>query len=209
MNLLENLQWRYATKRMNGSTVPQTKIDNILEAIRLTPTSYGFQAFKVFVIENKELKNKIFNEACQQPQINEASHVLVLAATKKVNQAQIDEFLQLIATTRNVAIESLERQKNMLGLMAQKSEELNFVWTARQTYIALGVAMVAAAEEKVDATPIEGFNPAALDEILGLSEQNLGSVTLLALGYRDAENDYLASAKKVRKTNEQLIETIK
>ncbi|MBP1676171.1 MAG: nitroreductase [Bacteroidetes bacterium] len=205
MSLLQQLNWRYATKRMNGTKVPQNKIDNILEAIRLTPTSYGFQAFKVFAIENPELREKIFNAACPQPQIKEGSHILVFAADRKVTAESVDAYMQLMASTRGIPVEALDGFKAAFDPIVAGSVEQNFVWTARQTYIALGVAMVAAAEEEVDATPIEGFNPAALDEVLGLGAQNLGSVTILALGYRDAEADKLANAPKVRKSSKDLI----
>ena len=209
MSLIDTLQWRYATKRMNGAKVPQQKIDKVLQAIQLTPTSYGLQAFKAIVIENEALKERIFNEACQQPQIKESSHLIVFTAIKNVDAKQADDHIQLIADTRGIPAESLAGYRSMLELMVNKSEESNFIWTSKQTYIALGVAMVAAGEEKIDATPIEGFNPQALDEILGLSERNLGSVTILALGYRDEVNDKLAVAKKVRKTHDVLIEIMK
>ena len=208
MSLLETLKWRYATKRMNGTKVPAEKIESILEAIQLTPTSYGLQAFKAIVIENEALKEQIFTEACQQPQIKESSHIIVFAANKNVDAKQADDHIQLIADTRGIPAESLAGYRSMLELKVTENEERNFIWTSKQTYIALGIAMVAAAEVKVDATPIEGFNPSALDKILGLSEQNLGSVTILALGYRDEANDRLASAQKVRKSKESLISII-
>lgn len=203
MSLIDKLNWRYATKRMNGTQVPQEKVDRILEAIRLAPTSFGLQALKVIVITDQALKEKIFAEACQQPQITESSHVLVFAANKKVTQEQVDEYIQNIATTRNMPLEALDGFKGMFGGIVAGDKQ-NFTWTSRQTYITLGVATIAAAIEEVDATPMEGFNPAALDEILGLSAQNLGSVSVLPLGYRDAANDYLAAAPKVRKSAEDL-----
>jgi len=204
MSLIDKLNWRYATKRMNGTKVPQEKVDRILEAIRLAPTSFGLQGFKVIVIENEALREQIFNGACQQPQIKEASHVLVFAANKKVTQDMVDEYIQDIATTRNMPLEALSGFKDMFAGIVAGNEQQNFGWTARQTYIALGVGLVAAAEEEVDATPMEGFSAEALDAILGLGEQNLGAVSVLTLGYRDAANDYLANAPKVRKSNEKL-----
>lgn len=208
MSLLENLKWRYATKRMNGTKVPAEKIESILEAIQLTPTSYGLQAYKAIVIENAALKEQIFTEACQQPQIKESSHLIVFAANKNVDAKQADDHIQLIAETRGIPAESLAGYRSMLEIKVAENEERNFIWTSKQTYIALGIAMVAAADVKVDATPIEGFSPQALDKILGLSEQNLGSVTILALGYRDEANDRLATAQKVRKSKESLISII-
>jgi len=206
MNLIEKLNWRYATKRMNGTKVPQEKVDNILEAVRLAPTSFGLQPFKVFVIESPELREKIFNEACQQPQIKEASQILVFAANKKVTAEQIDEYMQLTATTRAIPVESLNDFKAMFGGIVAGSADQNFVWTARQAYIAFGVGIVAAAIEGVDATPMEGFSTEALDKILGLAEQNLGSTTILTLGYRDEANDYLVNAAKVRKSKSSLFD---
>lgn len=206
MNLIDKLNWRYATKRMNGTKVPQEKVDNILEAVRLAPTSFGLQPFKVFVIESPELREKIFNEACQQPQIKEASQILVFAANKKVTAEQIDEYMQLTATTRAIPVESLNDFKAMFGGIVAGNADQNFVWTARQAYIAFGVGIVAAAIEGVDATPMEGFSTEALDKILGLAEQNLGSTTILTLGYRDEANDYLVNAAKVRKSKSSLFD---
>jgi nitroreductase / dihydropteridine reductase len=204
MSLIDKLNWRYATKRMNGTKVPQEKVDKILEAIRLAPTSFGLQGFKVIVIEDEALREHIFNGACQQPQIKEASHVLVFAANKKVSQEHVDEYMQNIATTRSIPVEALAGFSAMFAGIVAGNEQQNFGWTARQTYIALGVGLVAAAEEEVDATPMEGFSAEALDAILGLAEQNLGSVSVLALGYRDDANDHLATDLKVRKSKENL-----
>lgn len=206
MNLIEKLNWRYATKRMNGTKVPQDKIEKILEAVRLAPTSFGLQPFKVVVVENKELREKIFNEACQQSQIKEGSHVLVFAARKNVDAAQVDEYIQLIADTRGIKVESLNDFKAMFGGVIAGSEDRNFVWTARQAYIAFGIGIVAAAMEEVDATPMEGFSTEAMDKVLGLTEEGYGAVNVLALGYRDEKNDYLSKAPKVRKSKEALFD---
>ncbi len=206
MNLIEKLNWRYATKRMNGTKVPKEKTDRILEAIRLAPTSFGLQAFKVIAIEDKALREQIFNEACPQPQIKEASQILVFAANKKVSAEQVDDYMERIAKTRGMSVNDLASFRASFDGIIAASAEQNFVWTARQAYIAFGVGVVAAAFEEVDATPMEGFNNTILDNILGLPEQNLGSVTILTLGYRDVSNDYLANAPKVRKSTESLFD---
>lgn len=206
MSLKDSLSWRYATKRMTGAKVPQEKVDKILEAIRLAPTSFGLQPFKVIVIEDEKLREEIFSNACQQPQIKEASHVLVFAANKKVSAEQVQEYMDLIATTRNIPVEGLNAFKAMFDGIVAGSAEQNFVWTARQAYLAFGVGIVAAALEQVDATPMEGFNPQAMDKILGLEEQNLGSTTILTLGYRDEANDSLVKAAKVRKSMDKLFD---
>jgi len=206
MSLIDKLNWRYATKRMTGTKVPQEKIERILEAIRLAPTSMGLQGFKVIVIQDKALRDEIYNRACQQLQIKEASHVLVFAANKKVTQHQVDGYIYNVSKTRNISLDKLQGYKDMFAGIVAGDTKQNFSWTARQTYIALGVGLVAAMEEEVDATPMEGFNNDALDEILGLADQNLASVSIMTLGYRDEANDHYVYAPKVRKSNAELFE---
>lgn len=205
MNTLTSLKWRYATKRMNGEKVPAEKLENILDAIQLAPTSIGLQPFTVIVIGDSELKAKIAPAVNNQPQITEGSHVIVFAAWTEISDEKIDNYIEHIASVRNVSVESLGRIRNMIkGSVEGKTPEQLLNWTSRQAYIALGTGLVAAAEEHVDATPMEGFNPDALDLALGLKEKGLRSTVILALGYRDAEKDYLSSAKKVRRDKEDL-----
>lgn len=205
MNTLTSLKWRYATKRMNGEKVPAEKLENILDAIQLAPTSIGLQPFTVIVIGDSELKAKIALTVNNQPQITEGSHVIVFAAWTEISDEKIDNYIEHIASVRNVSVESLGRIRNMIkGSVEGKTPEQLLNWTSRQAYIALGTGLVAAAEEHVDATPMEGFNPDALDLALGLKEKGLRSTVILALGYRDAEKDYLSSAKKVRRDKEDL-----
>ena len=205
MGLNEVLNWRYATKRMNGTKVSQDKIDAIVKSVQLAPTSVGFQAFHLFVIEDEALRKTIFEKSCQQPQVTEGSHVLVFAARTEITDSEIDNYINLVASTRNIPVESLDGYKGMVASFKQKSAEEYLNWTARQVYIAFGIALVSAAVEKVDATPIEGFNPSIMDEILGLKEKGLHSVVVITLGYRDEENDRLAKAKKVRKPISELV----
>lgn len=203
--LIEKLNWRYATKRMNGQSVPQEKLNNILEAIKLAPSSAGLQPYNVIIVENKEVKEKIFETAAKQPQIPDASHLLIFAAWEKITAKQVEEYIKLIASTRNVSLESLAGfQSNINGGILSRSEDVNFNWAARQAYIALGHALVAAATEDVDATPMEGFDAAKLDEILGLKERGLRSVVIMTLGYRDQDKDPLVNAKKVRRPHDEL-----
>lgn len=209
MKLIEALNWRYATKRMNGEKVPQEKIDTILEATRLSASSMGLQPYTILVVENEEVKKKLQPAAYNQPQIVESSHLLIFAAWENVTEAHVDEYLKNIAETRDVTLESLESFKaSLMGIVNGRTPEQKYEWAARQAYIAFGTAITAAAIEQVDATPMEGFNPSAVDEILNLKEQGLRSVTILALGYRDAEKDFLAKAKKVRRHREQLIQKV-
>lgn len=205
MDLIQTLEWRYASKRMNGKTVPDEKANNILEAIRLAPSSMGLQPYTVLVIEDEELKKQIQPIAFNQPQVVESSHLLVFAAWDTISPQQIEAYIKQTASVRNMPEESLNDFKNtLLTMVENRTQEQNFEWAARQAYIAFGTALVAAAAERVDATPMEGFNNAALDELLKLKEKGLRSVTLLPLGYRDAENDWLVNLPKVRREKEKL-----
>jgi len=206
MSFLESLQWRYAVKRMNGKKVPQEKVDIILEAARLAPTSAGLQPFSIFVITDPELLKKIQPIANNQPQITEASHLLVFAAWDNITDAQIDEVMDNTLRERGLPAGSLDAYKDKLksGFGAKTPEE-RFQSAARQAYISFGVAIAAAATEQVDATPMEGFSSKELDKLLGLEQKGLRSVTLLPLGYRDEQNDWLAPLKKVRRNRKDMV----
>lgn len=205
MELIDALNWRYAAKKMNGQPVPAEKVDKILEAIRLSASSVGIQPYNVIVVESHELRGKIHEQACPQPQIVEGSHVLVFASWTDVTADHIDQYMQLIADTRHTAVDSLTPFADSIkGNLLSRTPELRAEWAARQSYIALGTGMIAAATEGVDATPMEGFNADALDQLLDLPAKNLRSTSILVLGYRDAEKDYLANAPKVRRSTEEL-----
>lgn len=209
MKLIDALNWRYAAKRMNGQKVPQEKIDTILEATRLSASSMGLQPYTIIVVENEEVRKKLQPAAYNQPQIVEGSHLLVFAAWENVTEAHVDAYLKDIAETRGVTLESLDAfRASLMGIVNGRTTEQKHEWAARQAYIAFGTAIAAAAVEQVDATPMEGFKPEAVDEILNLKAQGLRSVTILALGYRDAEKDFLATAKKVRRHKDHLIQKV-
>ena len=204
MELLDALQWRYASKKMNGKQVPEEKVERILEAIRLAPSSMGLQPYTVLVIKDAEVKKQVLPIANNQQQVVDASHLLVFAAWNNITPEQVDEYINLTAETRRIPVESLAAFKAALLNIAARPAEENFQWAARQSYIAFATAIAAAAEEQVDATPMEGFNSVALDSLLGLKEKRLRSITLLPLGYRDVENDWLATSPKVRREKEKL-----
>ena len=205
-HLLDALNWRYATKRMNGNKVPQDKLNNILEAASLAPSSMGLQPYTLILVESEEVRKKLQPAAFNQPQLTEGSHLIIFAAWKDVTEKQVDEYINHIADVRGVTVESLAGFRNsLMGIVDGRSTEAKAEWAARQAYIAFGTAIAAAAVEHIDATPMEGFNPAAVDEILGLTEKGLTSVTMLALGYRDETKDFLSGAKKVRRSKDKLI----
>lgn len=209
METINLLNWRYATKAMNGSKIEPQKLKNILEAIRLAPTSSGLQPYEVIVISNPELKEKIRPVAYNQRQITESSDILVFAAWDNYTEERINSMFDLTNEVRGFKNEGWENYRQMLlKNYVGRDPEINFQHTARQAYIGLGVAIIAAAEEKVDSTPMEGFDSKALDELLALKDLGLRSVALLPLGYRDSANDWLANLKKVRKPFEKFVRTI-
>ena len=207
MELLNALKWRYASKKMNGKRVPEDKVEKILEAIRLAPSSIGLQPYSVMVITDPELKKKILPIANNQQQIVDSSHLLVFAAWDEITTERVEDFISLNAKTRKVSMESLDGLRSKLLNISKRSREENFEWAARQTYIAFATGIAAAAEERVDATPMEGFNNVALDELLNLKDKGLRSLTLLPLGYREKEKDWLVNLPKVRREKEKFFIT--
>lgn len=206
MELLDKLKWRYATKAMNGQTVPQEKIDHIIEAISLAPTSSGLQPFEVFVITNQAVKEKIKPVAWNQSVITDCSHLLVFAAWDTYTVDRINKMFDLTNEVRGFENEGWENyRKLLLNNYPQRDTEVNFNHAAKQAYIAFSQAIAAAAFEEVDAAPLEGFEPSAVDEILDLKEKGLRSCVMLPLGYRDADKDWLVNLKKVRKSKEDLV----
>lgn len=208
--LLDTLSWRYATKKMDPfKTVSEDKVDRIVEAARLAPTSSGLQPFEVIVVTNKDVREKIKAIAWNQAQVTDGSHLLVFAAWDNYTTDRINKMFDLVNEERGFTNEGWENYRQMLlNSYPQRDEQVNFEHAARQAYIGFGLAIAQAAEEKVDATPMEGFDPAALDEILGLRARGLRSVTILPLGYREAEGDWLANLKKVRRPKDEFVSVV-
>jgi nitroreductase / dihydropteridine reductase len=205
--LSEKLNWRYATKKMDASKpVAQAKVDRILEAVQLAPTSSGLQPFEVIVVTNPEVKAKLRDAAFGQAQITDGSHVLVFAAWDNYTAERIDAVVDQIVAERGIPRSAVaEYYDNLKARVLSQSAEQNYEHAARQAYIAFGIALTAAAFEEVDSTPMEGFDPAKVDEILDLRAQGLRSVTLMPLGYRTPEGDWLLGMKKVRKPLAELV----
>ena len=211
MNLLEKLQWRYATKKMDPArSVSQDKVDRIIEAARLAPTSSGLQPFEIISVTSPEVRARIREIAWNQAQVTDASHLLVFAAWDNYTAERINHMFDLTNEVRGIKNEGWENYRAMLlNTYPQREAEANYQHAARQAYIALGVALVAAAEEGVDSTPMEGFDPAKLDEILGLRQRGLRSVTIVPLGYRQDEGDWLVKLEKVRRPLAQFLTEVK
>lgn len=199
MQFIEDLKWRYASKAMNGKEIDIIKINNILESIILAPTSSGLQPFEVLVIKNKELKEKIRPIAFNQSVITDCSHLLVFAVWDDYTEERINHAFEVSHAIRGFNQDWDNYRKRLLDLYLGRSSEENFEHASKQAYIAFGFAIATAATERVDSTPIEGFNPEAVDALLALKEKGLRSILLLPLGYRDEQKDWLVDLKKVRK----------
>lgn len=209
--LIEKLQWRYATKKMNAAqAVPQEKVDRILEATRLTATSSGLQPYEVIVVTNQAVREQIKPIAWNQAQITDGSHLLVFAAWDNYTTERINMMFDLTNDERGLKNEGWENYRQMLlSSYPKRDAEVNFQHAARQAYIGVGTALIAAAEEQVDSTPMEGFDGNALDEILGLRARGLRSVVIMPLGYREEDKDWLVKLKKVRRSHDNFVTEVK
>ncbi|MSQ39205.1 MAG: NAD(P)H-dependent oxidoreductase [Chitinophagaceae bacterium] len=206
MKLLDALQWRYAVKKMNGTKIPAEKLETIIEAIRLAPSGFGLTPYSIIVVEDEETRKKLHPAFYNQSQVVDGSVVIVFAAWNAVSEKDIAEYMQDIADQRGVSLDSLAQFSGVInGSFKNMTPEQARVWADKQAYLALGFSLVAAAAEEVDATPMEGFAPDTVDEILGLKALGLHSTVALTLGFRDAANDYLVNAKKVRRTTDKLV----
>lgn len=202
---LENQNWRYATKKYDAAKKITAKdLESLKEAIRLSASSYGLQPYKVLLIENPELREKLKAAAYGQTQITDASLIVVFANETNFNETHVDGFINNISQTREVPAENLSGYGDyMKGTLMALPTEVRTIWTAKQTYIALANLLAAGAELKIDVTPMEGFNAADFNEILGLNEKGLNAAVIAAVGYRH-EEDGTQHLKKVRKSNEEL-----
>lgn len=208
MNLIEALNWRYATKRMTGEKIPQEQINEILEAVRLAPTAYGLQPYNVIITENETLLQKIYEESCPQLIIPQCSHLLIFKTMKTLSEDYVELYLTEMKKAREVDDAYIDGYRQRINKLLENSEVDKFGWAALQTYIAMAYATVAAANLKIDATPIEGFDPKALDKLLDLNTKEEGTTVMLALGYRDEAEDHLCGKPKVRKSMENLVEVL-
>lgn len=209
--LNQKLEWRYATKKFDPArSVPAEKIERIIEAIRLAPTSSGLQPFELLVVTNDEIRARIRDVSWNQGQVTDCSHLLVFAAWDDITPERVNMMFDLTNEVRGFRNEGWEAyRQQLLGIVGARGTEANYQAAARQAYIGLGIALVAAAFEEVDATPMEGFDPEAVDAILDLKSKNRRSVILLPLGYRADEGDWLVNLKKVRRERSKFVTEIK
>lgn len=209
MSLLQDLQWRYATKKMNGKKIPQEKLDYILEAARLAPSSSGLQPFKIIVISDEALLEKIKGVAYNQSQITDCSHLLIFAAWDGYSEERISNVFNYMMDERGLPHSTMDDYKQtILSLYGPLGKDWQAHHAAKQSYISFGMAIAAAAEQRIDATPIEGFLPEKLDALLNLRAEGYRSTVILPLGYRDESNDWLVNMKKVRTPKENFIKVM-
>jgi len=206
---IENQNWRYATKKFNSEKkISEADFEILKDAIQLSSSSYGLQPYKVLIVENEEIRKQLQPASWGQSQIVDASHLLVFANITNVDEEYINNFAQNVATTRNIPFENVKGYADfMIGKITTLTPGEQAIWTAKQTYLALGNLLNAAAELKIDVTPMEGFDPKQYDEILGLTEKGLHASLVATVGYRHHEDDtqhYI----KVRKPKSELFETI-
>ena len=208
-SLLENLNWRYATKKFDATKkISDADLNTLKEAVRLAASSYGLQPYKVVIVENPEIREQLKAAAYGQTQITDASQLFIFANDLNAGPESVADYIKNISETRGIPVKALGGFEDMMnGVISNLSQEAKNIWTAKQTYIALGTLLSAAAELKIDATPMEGFNPAAFNEILGFDKLGLNASVIATVGYRHYE-DEAQHFKKVRKSQEELFITL-
>ena len=208
-DFITNQNWRYATKKFDAAQKISTQdLNTLKEAIRLSSSSYGLQPYKVIIVENPELRAQLQPAAFGQAQVVDASHLIVFANETNVDDETINKYINRISETRGIPAEALAGFGDyMKGGINSMPQDVKNIWAAKQTYLALGNLLNAAAELKIDITPMEGFVPAKVNEILGLDKLNLNATLMATIGYRH-EEDATQHYKKVRKSNEELFITL-
>ncbi len=207
--ILDQLNWRYATKSYDATRKVSDADWEILEdALMLTPSSFGIQPYKFIVVTDQATKEKLKPAAWGQTQITDSSHLVIITYKKTLTDADIEHFVERIVEVRGTPRETLTDYENIMKNSAKQAVEGGYVetWNSRQAYIALGFLLETAALLEIDATPIEGFDAAQFNEILGLTDYS--AVVVCAVGYRKAETDWLAPLPKVRFPKEELIRRI-
>ncbi|WP_305952318.1 NAD(P)H-dependent oxidoreductase [Emticicia oligotrophica] len=209
MSIVKSLEWRYATKKYDTSKpLSEEQYEDLLTAVQLSPSSYGLQPYRFITVSDPSKLEQISKAAFGQPQVTTASKVLVVAVETNINAETVKKYIDKAAIARNTERKNLEAREEFVNArLALLSPEQKIEWAEKQAFLAIGVLVSAAAEAGVDASPMEGFNPQQVDEILGLKEQNLKSTLLFALGYRSVEDEF-ATIPKVRKTKEELFLTV-
>ncbi|MBE9462704.1 NAD(P)H-dependent oxidoreductase [Dyadobacter subterraneus] len=205
MSLVKAMEWRYATKKYDTSRqLSQQQFEDLLSAVQLAPSSYGLQPYRFISVEDSGKLEQISRAAFGQPQITTASKLLVVAVETNISDLTVKNYIDKAAVARSTDRKNLEpREQFVNSRLALLSPDQKIEWAEKQAFLAVGILVSAAAEAGIDASPMEGFDPDQVDEILGLKNQDLKSVLLFALGYRSSEDEF-SVIPKVRKTREEL-----
>ncbi len=211
MNIIQSLHWRYATKKFDAEKkLTDDQVSLIAESLRLAPSSFGLQPWHFFIVSNSDVRAQLRKVGYEQSQITDASHLVVITVPTNLDDAWVDRYVASIYATRPMipagGLDGMEQA--IKGRLTGMDTQARIAWATHQAYIALGVMIASAASESIDVGPMEGFDPAGFDEILGLKEQHLTSVVIAAVGFRSAD-DGTASMPKVRFAKEQVVTEIK
>ena len=207
--IAESMRWRCAIKKFDPSKkISKADFDDILESLRLAPSSFGLQPWKFIVIGDKKIREELRKSAWDQAQITDAEYLIVLCARTDLDEDYVEKFIRRVSNIRGTTLESLENYKKMLlNPIKNLSKEQLIEWSKKQVYIALGVLLTVAAEKNIDACPMEGFDSKKFDEILKLSEKGLTATVLCPIGYRSSEDKY-SNEKKVRFEQKEVFDFI-
>ncbi len=207
--ILNKLKWRYATKKFDSTKkIPDDDLNTLLEATRLSASSYGLQPYHVFVVENEEIRAKLRPFSWGQSQITDASHLILFASKTGFNGEMVDRYLENVSHTRKIPADALKGYGDfMKSKLMDLSDADKEIWASKQVYLALGNVMTVAAELEIDTCPMEGFEPEKYNELLGLADKGLNAAVALAVGYRSSE-DETQHLPKVRYAKEELISYI-
>lgn len=203
---IEKLQWRYATKKFDSSkSLSEEKLNILKETFNLTATSYGLQPVKMVIVSNQEVKEKLMPLTYHQPQVRDASHVLILCVESEIDSNFIIDHFKRVEDTRKTPREILDRfEENLVNTFTSWNKQQIRQWMINQLYLTLGALLTVCAIEKIDSCPMEGFQPEEYDKLLGLDKMGLESVIVLPVGYRD-KSDFFLSLKKVRRGIDELV----
>jgi nitroreductase len=207
MSILENLKWRYATKKFDSTyELSESELNTIKEVIQLSPASFGLQPYKVLIVTNPEIRILLKAASWNQPQITDSSALLVFVKNNNINETEVDLFVENIINTRGVTKEMLEEYEGMMKhAVSSQTDEQKGIWVEKQIYLAVGNLLTSLSVLGIDSCPMEGFDRGKYDSILGLTETS--SVVICPIGKRDDSDEY-QNYPKVRKSTDDLFEII-
>lgn len=206
---IENLNWRYATKKFDTSKkLSEDTVEKLLKSLQLSASSYGLQPYEIFVVSDEKTKEQLKLAGWNQAQFTDASHIFIFAGLKHLDEAYIDSYVKNISDIRDIQVRDLGALKEkLMKNIVEEPRDQQKAWAQKQAYLALGNFLSAAADLKIDTCPMEGYDTEKVDEVLGINNTNLSTAVVASAGYR-SKDDALQHAKKVRKQKEELFHLI-